>query len=816
MTRRTILSTVVLVLLVAILGKIGYSRGFRLLFDARPATLATSYVTEEAWIVDEIVRDVTEMSVGQADGAAPTVLASAQPDTYTVSAASLTSPVQLDLHADLWSPSAFAGLARSLLGSLPAQSAAADAGGIHAALLDLTAATLVAANDSISRALRVDLRNAAAHEAAALTLGAFALREPLGRQADTRWAMNRMTAHLALAEALRGSRAPTVDGQLASVVLETLENHQARALAALEHLEAETGGDAVAAWVRALRLRITEDWRMLAEPRAASRLEQREYVRARRATIRSVTGASDLERLGRSMDVDWFRLINGSPGSVDDAGLVTEGLDLERAELDDVYMRMHGRPLVHDELADLNTPASRYFNGADPLVLPWGAWAEFGQRRLAVVISGYDSYLRHSLGSGNAADTAKAKLRAELGMLWTFPSSTIWWTKGPRGLEADLQYLNEAIAEGVEHPHRLTARAWTFIEYGSKYEPVRAQMPSAQAWYFAPAPRTAYEAGLRIGVGGLRPVQDYARLLQEAPYDFGLAYSYLTAKYGKKNMPLDDVTRLVGARMEYDTRAVSAALEAVGDDDRGVPLLEAACGFSQGYCKSLGDRLARGGRDDEAARAYERALNDPGVDGVTKANWADWLVHYYYTKGRIGPALQLAEQSASTGAAAGLVTAAKLYERLGRMDDAERAYRSNAESYDAPGPLLGFYYRAFLGRKLQEYEPSWHRELERVFPQGLIDGPVDPGPPSVGVFVENDSPASVKIGVQAGDVIIAVDGWHVGNMGQYRAVRAFPLDGRVTLTVARGAAHSTVEIADRRFVPDFRIANYPVRGWIEK
>ena len=62
----------------------------------------------------------------------------------------------------------------------------------------------------------------------------------------------------------------------------------------------------------------------------------------------------------------------------------------------------------------------------------------------------------------------------------------------------------------------------------------------------------------------------------------------------------------------------------------------------------------------------------------------------------------------------------------------------------------------------------------------------------------------------------AVDGWRVDNMVQYRTVRAFPLDGGFTLTVARGATRLPVTIANRAFVPDFRIANYPVQGWIEK
>ena len=54
-----------------------------------------------------------------------------------------------------------------------------------------------------SSALKRDMKNPRAHEAAALTLAAFAMREAAEGMSDTRWALNRMTAHLAMAQALR-------------------------------------------------------------------------------------------------------------------------------------------------------------------------------------------------------------------------------------------------------------------------------------------------------------------------------------------------------------------------------------------------------------------------------------------------------------------------------------------------------------------------------------------------------------------------------------------------------------------------------------
>lgn len=816
MSRRNIVSTIALLVLLGIFGRLAYSRAYRVFFAAKPAALAAPYTTEEAWVVDEIVRDVTEMGSGTT-ATSPMVLASAQPGLYSVSpSATATATTTVDLRAELWSPSAFSTLATAVLGTTPAAADAQAGPGVHADLLDLTALTLVTANQQVSRALKADLRDPAAHEAAALVLAAFALREPVARHGDTRWAMNRMTAHLALAHALRGGATGSIDGRLASVVLSVFTGHQVRAMTAIDALDGEAATPAVQAWTRAVRLRITEDWRLLTDPRAATRLEQREYLRARRVTGRNVTGSSELERLGRTMDVDWFRIINGSVVGVEDASLVTQALDEERAELDDIYVRLHGRMREQDDTALLNALATRCMQGAEPTVLPWGAWAEFGQRRLAAVISRYDSYLRHSLGAGEAADKAKVMLHNELGELWTFPSATIWWTKGPRGLEADDRFFNEAVTTAVAQPQRATAHVWTVLSFASPYvQHARQFMPSAPAWFFATAPRTAYDAAMRVQAGGLRPVEDYDRLLENAPYDLPLATNYLSAKFGKQ-VPLAEVERRLGDRIAFDTRAVAWAMAAVSDGERSVELLQNACGFSPTYCQQFATKLAMLGRDAEAAEAFERALGDESVDDVAKANWSGWLVSYYQSRGRTDEALQLSERSAGTGAAAGLVTSGRLYELLGRLDEAELAFTSNAEHYDAPGELLGFYYRAVEKRKELAYQDRWQRALKAVFPKGLSRDPVPAGSPALGVSVEQDSPGANELGLQAGDVIVAVDGWRVDNMVQYRAVRAFPVEGGFTLTVARGATRLDVTIPNRAFVPDFRIANYPVQGWIEK
>ena len=67
---------------------------------------------------------------------------------------------------------------------------------------------------------------------------------------------------------------------------------------------------------------------------------------------------------------------------------------------------MHQRQLPKSLPADIvNARAGRLLTGGDPQVLPWGAWAEFGNRHIGMWIGKVDYHYRHMHG---AADTRRA------------------------------------------------------------------------------------------------------------------------------------------------------------------------------------------------------------------------------------------------------------------------------------------------------------------------------------------------------------------------------------------------------------------------
>jgi hypothetical protein len=813
MSRRTAIATAVLTLLLTSLGAIVYTRGAGIRSGPVPAALASPFTTEEAWVIDEIVRDITEMSAFP--GRAPEVHVTPdeqQPGAYRVAIGN-RAPIDLDLRDQLWSPSAFAAVARATATG-PAAAASGDSVPLHPLLVELAPPSLLTANVTVSRVLRTSPRSAPAHQSAALTVGAFALREPNGRMSDVRWAMNRMTAHLAIAGAT--GPAPSVDGQLADAILCIFSGRQVRAMAILDALDASASSGSVSAWTRALRIRITDDWRQVADPRRATRLELREYFRARRATGQTTRATVELDDIRVRPDADWVRMISAYKRGVEDGWLVTDAMDLERAEYESVYEQMHDAPISGDVIAKLNAPATRAVANGRLEVLPWGAWAEFAQRNIAAVIYHSDGFFRHTLALEHDADDAKLDLARRWSGLWSFPYATMSWHKGGRGNEGDTTYLKDAVDQLLTAPYRTPALLWAYIDTATRYEHMWRGVPPARSWFLRPQARTAYDVAARIeNTGHPRSLDDMLRMLEAAPFDYGLGSQYLVTKSGR-HTPLVEIERLAGKRMEYDLRPMRAAMKFKSGGEPALDLYQRMCDISASECAGFAWNLILAKRPDDAARAYERAFADPVLDAVTMSHQTEWLVNYYHEHHRDADALKLAGRSAETGSGSGLVTAAHLYERLARFDDAEQLYQHVRERYDDPADLLGFYFRAVNVRKDTSYERRWQIAREKVFPGDLVNTPPGVEKPTRGVHVESGSASATSAGIRSGDIIVAVDGWRVENVRQYRAVRAFPLDGGFTLTLWRVDGLHEVEIADKRFVPEFRIANYPLEGWVDR
>jgi hypothetical protein len=756
--------------------------------------IETPFKTERDWARQQIAADIEEMAA-YADHRKPVVIATSA-----------------GLPETAWDPQTFAGYARTAFKQSTVQPSILTTD-YYPQLTSVHVAPIAGAASAISKTLATNMRDPRAHESAALVIGAFALREAADRFTDVRWAMNRMTAHLAAARALREDDQRSPDGSIAEVILATLSNHQTRAMSLLRDLGSGTPPEPLNAWIRALSIRLTQDWRLLAEPASATRLEKLEFVRARRATVRRRRAREELNTVGEDHDADYSRIAQNSGLGVQDGNeVILSALELELAEAAEAHVLVRQLPMPA-RLADaLNHRATRLVTGA-PDVLPWGAWAEFFQRHIAMNIGMVDSHLRHMQGDPEEADQARDDLDRRLGDLTYFPLGTLRRTKGRAGTEADLRYVSRVVELSASAPEIITCPSWIFFETGAKWEPIRTAMTKPGDWFTTPTKEMPYEAGVR-SAGGWRVIAaDLNAVIEEAPYDRLLLQS---ASVGVANDPVVARARtFLAQRYDYDLGALDTALEQATNDDERLVLLKKSCALSSRDCAKYARFIADAGRADEAAKKYEEAFADPMIDSIALAADADWLINYYYRNKRTHDAIELADRAASSGSANGLENRAYLLERLGSIDEAERDYLQSATSYQWPAQLIGFYHRRVLAGNDPAYKAKYDKWVAEVFPRGMQpEAGSMTGPPKGGVYVTKDSERSRKAGIRAGDIIVGLEGWKVETFLQYAAINAFKEDPHMKLSIWRGSLVK-VEADQPGRLFGTSLADFPLKGHIQ-
>jgi hypothetical protein len=279
------------------------------------------------------------------------------------------------------------------------------------------------------------------------------------------------------------------------------------------------------AWRSALRLRITQDWRALAAPLEVSRLEKLEYLRARRAAVAETSPLFELERLriDRDDSADWTRILQAASAQmgVEDGRMVTEGLGLalESREFMEVFARHHRQPDM-TSLDALNARATRAITNREVRVLPWGAWAEFAQRHLAMLTVNTDRVKRRTLAMKDDADAAKAMFDRGFASLSMQPLASTFRGRG-EGSEYDLGRINDAVTFAVASPERVSPFVWQWLERAARREFVARTMPPKAKWFFGPSERMPLEAGLRWS--SLGTIESVMGVWRASPYDYALS-----------------------------------------------------------------------------------------------------------------------------------------------------------------------------------------------------------------------------------------------------------------------------------------------------
>ena len=424
-------------------------RQWQVVVTAARTTPGWAQATEEEWIVADIARDLGGMAtfaktqslpgpaaafsvarVTSPSGGAPAFRISVPVDQ----GAPVTHVTTIAQH--LWSPRDHAPLARALLQrvGLKASSKAPEPGpSALAALTDSRAEVIEAQNQRVSRWLARDMTNAAAHEEAALVLASLALAEASGYFHDRRAILSRLTAHLAMAEALRAGAPAGPSGRYAAIALLTNVSRQQDALDRLAAAGAKPTAPEETPWANALRIRATGDWRVLTQPAGGTLLERREHYRALGLSLSPTHAFAFLEEQKPEPIPDWGRIALQGAASVEVSSAFAPGaVERELKEFDQIQ-RLLGRPSLGTEsiVAALSVAPAREVArvGAKtlPRVIDEGTWSRFYQRHLLHAAAMREAHLRRTLGQTDEAGRFRAAARERFGALLLFPLLNARW-----------------------------------------------------------------------------------------------------------------------------------------------------------------------------------------------------------------------------------------------------------------------------------------------------------------------------------------------------------------------------------------------------
>ena len=767
---------------------------------AAAAEAKSSRPTEQQWIVAEVVARMT--SIVSPDGTAAVVRVTQPPAAVAQATFTVTlpngAPMRIEVVDHLWAPGTFAGVAAQLLGS-QASAASPVSMDVNArsALTDLTIDTLLSENERISTLLDQNMRNPDAHEAAALLIGAFALQEPwwLG---DVRPSLSRMTAHLAMAQVLRAGRAEARDGTLARAILTALVGRQRDAIAIVSAFEPQSASTADRRWVRALRLRITGDWRGTPPSASDSVLERMEHGRAVRERLGMDAFLAYLDTLPEeARGVDWHRLAFTNDGWNTEAGhrFTPENVAYEAVESAHIWSRLHaGRPIEQMEIADLNArPASALKSEGKVQILDWGSWAAQQQRHLAKTLIATAS---HAFNMGQSASDVIKTYDKTFSGLWLYPVVLRWTARGAEDYERAVR-LARPIVE--QTPELVVPAAWTFLLEKPAFATRPMPLPLDTPWFTPHVPAgTALELGWRsLRKNNQRPPTraEITRWAQDMPYDHYTLWS-------KEWLLVDGSPTLKAVRtalaplVGYDVNALLKIIMymPLTDADR-IEVSQGLCSLAVGECNFLGEALLMVNREKEAAAAYDK-WEGGARDRVAVSQEVTWLIRYHQARGDKSRAEAIARGAGETGSARGLQELAEWLDRAGRYDEAEQAYRRIVDRYEDTVPLGTFLMRQSRRRSDPALQEEASQLLQRIYPAGLeplAKHNLEPVA-AIGVTFHTFGPRAAAAGLQRTDIIVAVDGWRVRDTAQYLAATRFSHDDLMKLLVWRDGRYQDLSV----------------------
>ncbi len=805
---------------------------------APPAYFQTPFQSESQFIVETIVSDLAEQMYYAANHRLPekqsfSVTATDKPGSpidapvyeLQINLDSKHSGLKLDLpvNGPIWSPEVYRDVAAALAGAVGLPTGATKETGdtaLLSKLLDGTPETIERENQSLSGSLEEQFTNPELHEQAALLLGAFLLRDHSGKFFEVRSPLCRLTAHLAMARFLRGADSPGVNARLAQAMLLTLVGDEAPALEQLKPLD--TNSTAMAAMIRALQVRNTGDFRLLAGQSGRSRVENVAGFYALSDYVSTPVAWQKLDD-DQKQTIDFVRAANDLGYSVEIGHeLLAAAIPLELQEIRSVYELSHPEKLTPGGLIPaLNELPERCFTTAADgtvhvRVIGWGQWAAFLQRHLCHAAQQNYYFMNSMWGVPDDAKELAAKYDQEFAGLRLYPFVQ-------RFNCSDVATYHKSVDEGfkvtVATPQLVPAECWNYLCYRVNFAPWYNPNPNPHVneWHnHNPPPGTVYNLNPRLNhpslVDRADVVAKFEQLRVLAPYDCRIANFILYKQY--TNCPTyDQAMALYGPMLPYSVTALYTVANTVCDQpDQYEGLMLRAGELNPGCYYDLGDYFLNHTNDGKAAIYIDKAC-DTDPDSVRVSNHAVWRVRYYLKQGQTDKARAIADSAGEVYSSVGLESKAIFFETTSNYDDALEWYAKMDERYDQPGPLLLFCARYRLRTGDTRFEPEAQKRIRKLFPKGIENVSLKDfqGQPADGVWIKQESDLLKSAGMQKGDVIVALYGVRVHNFKQYTYARELKDTPEMDLIVWHGGAYHEFKASppNHLFGLDFR--DYPPR-----
>ena len=728
----------------------------------------SAWTCEEHWMVASVVADVQ----GMASLTAAATVPGKRPRAYQV------GEVELELSPSCWDSASYLKLLEDW------QPAAATAEGappelLHE-LLTPTSTVLQKANLAVSARLAGAVGDPRVHEEAAFLLGVLGIRENARQFEDLRPLICRMTAHLVLAEKLRGTGKISPLGEWARVFYDLHAGRPRKAMERMETIPVE--GDA-GRWKRAVTLLITGDWRRtedLAEPSLVEAIGHARALKDHRGNallMEFVQEREDLQAIP-----EWSRLLGHSRRSVDDGHLLMRSaIPMEFLEISGVFpIGENPDPAKLAKFLALESAGARPREGAR--VISDADWAAYFRRHFFASCADVSHFTVRQWASDEAAAGWEKSVLPYCRLLPGHPLVEPLVATEAGDFQSDLRATAEFIRK---RPELAPTGLWFDYRFPNLKVPVDTRMPDQIPWFREVSPPgTAFDPKRRVrfeGIHGSEWLKANQELHAIDPWDSELCFE--VAENTGNN--LASVERAWGGIREYSVRPLrQTLLSPTLTAEERIKTLQVFTSLDPEIGLQLGSALVTAGRPQEAIGAYEIAYND-AEDRVAVANQSQWMIHHYKNAGQDAKAREVADHNAEVYSQSGLSSAMTLAIMEKDRPRAKGYAQAIAERY---GESCHFAAAAWGDPE----DPA----VRAVFPDGvhevtLADFPEDKRFP--GIRIDDNSATVRAVGLRAGDVVLAVDGKRAENFQQYLTLLSVTLDPHTRLVYRRGKVTAEIE-----------------------